>query len=104
MLKIDPASAESATLAHQFKAAPFGPYSADLQKMLQLLRWGFVRGRTIIVCTVPHKEWHLGRMGIMRGMKVEIDTSQTFTNYSSAVWSCFRARFEEVTGKPCPVV
>lgn len=103
MLKIDPGSTESAALAQQFKAAPFGPYSADLQKMLQLLRWGFARGRTIIVCTVPYKEWRLGRMGPVRGMKVEVDESLAFNDYGQAVWACFRARFQEVTGQPCPV-
>ncbi|WP_374305772.1 hypothetical protein [Ferrovibrio sp.] len=103
MLKIDPGSAASAALASQFKAAPFGPYSADLQKMLQLLRWGYARGRTIIVCTEPYKEWRLGRMGPKRGMKVELDPSAVFTDYSAAVWACFRARFQEVTGQPCPI-
>lgn len=103
MLKIDPSSAASAELARQFKAAPFGPYSADLQKMLQLLRWGHARGRTIIVCTEPYKEWHLGRMGPVRGMKVEIDPAQKFTDYGAAVWACFKARFQEVTGQSCPV-
>lgn len=103
MLKIDPASAHSADLAAQFKAAPFGPYSADLQKMLQLLRWGFARGRTIIVCTQPYKEWRLGRMGPQRGMKVEIDGAETFSDYGAAAWACFRARWQEVVGQPCPV-
>ena len=103
MLKIDPSSTEAMSLARQFKSAPFGPYSADLQKMLHLLRWGFVRGRSIIICTVPYREWRLGRMGAKRGMNVETDDSQIFSDYSLAVWACFRARFQEVTGKPCPV-
>jgi hypothetical protein len=103
MIKIDPGSAECAALANEFKAAPFGPYSADLQKMLQLLRWGYARGRTIIVCTEPYREWRLGRMGPKRGMKVETDDQAVFTEYGAAVWACFRARFQEVTGHPCPV-
>ncbi|WP_374653223.1 hypothetical protein [Dongia sp.] len=103
MIKIDPSSAASTALASQFKAAPFGPHSADLQKMLQLLRWGHARGRTIIVCTEPYREWRLGRMGSKRGMKVETDDSMVFTDYAAAVWACFRARFQEVTGQPCPI-
>lgn len=103
MIKIDPASAQSAELASQFKAAPFGPYSADLQKLLQLLRWGFVRGRTIIICTVPYREWRLGRMGPQRGLKVEIDDKAVFTDYGDAVWACFQARWQEVVGHACPV-
>jgi hypothetical protein len=103
MIKIDSDNPQCVALAAQFRAAPFGPYSADLQKMLQLLRWGFARGRTIIVCTKPYKEWRLGRMGPQRGMKVEISDTDIFTDYGSAVWACFRARWREVVGKPCPV-
>lgn|SRR6186997_2540278 len=103
MIKIDPASAHSAELASQFKAAPFGPYSADLQKLLQLLRWGFARGRTIIICTKPYQEWRLGRMGPQRGMKVEISDTDVFSDYGAAAWACFRARWQEVVGQPCPV-
>lgn len=103
MITIDAEGPRGIALASEFKAAPFGPYSADLQKTLQLLRWGFARGRTIIVCTKPYAEWRLGRMGPVRGMKVEIEDSQVFTDYGAAVWACFRARWQEVTGKPCPV-
>lgn len=103
MIAIDAEGPRGIALANEFKSAPFGPYSADLQKILQLLRWGFARGRTIIVCTKPYTEWRLGRMGPVRGMKVETDDSQIFTDYSAAVWACFRARWQEVTGRPCPV-
>ena len=44
-----------------------------------------------------------GCMGPVRGMKVEVDDSQVFTDYGAAVWACFRARWQEVTGKACPV-
>ena len=103
MIKIDSGSAESAALALQFKTAPFGPYSADLQKLLQVLRWGFVRGRTVIVCTKPYAEWRLGRMGPQRGMPMAISETDVFSTYGAAVWACFRARWREVLGKPCPV-
>jgi hypothetical protein len=103
MIKIDAEGPRGAALAGEFKAAPFGPYSADLQKVLQLLRWGHARGRTIIVCTKPYAEWRLGRMGPRRGMKVAVDDSQVFTEYGAAVWACFRARWQEVTGKACPI-
>jgi hypothetical protein len=103
MIKIDAEGPRGAALAGEFKAAPFGPHSADLQKTLQLLRWGHARGRTIIVCTKPYAEWRLGRMGPRRGMKVEVNDALVFTDYGAAVWACFRARWQEVTGKPCPV-
>ncbi|MBL8709494.1 MAG: hypothetical protein JNL25_09890 [Rhodospirillaceae bacterium] len=103
MIKIDAEGAQGAALAREFKAAPFGPYSADLQKLLQLLRWGHVRGRTVIVCTKPYVEWRLGRMGPKRGMPVEVSESEIFLDFGEANWACFRARWQEVTDKPCPV-
>lgn len=101
MLSID----ESRTdLCEEFKRKPLGRHSADLHRLLDLMRWGYVRGKTLIVCTVPHKEWHLCKLGPRRGCKVEIDRSRTFHRHEDAVWACFRARWKEMTGKDCPVL
>jgi hypothetical protein len=70
VFKIDRSRAD---LAAAYKANPLNPYpSSDLQKVLQRLRWGSVRDRDIIVCTVPEKEWRLGRFGARRGMAVTV--------------------------------
>ncbi len=100
MLAIDDTSAD---LAREFKASPFGPYSADLQKLLLLLRWGFPRGRKIIVCTIPHREWRLGEMGPKRGTPMRLDEGPAFSRYADAVWACFRARWREIAGRDCPI-
>ena len=99
MLRID---ARAAPLAREFKSAPLGPYSADLQKLLLLLRWGVPRGRAVIVCTVPHREWRLARMGEARGSRMSLGT-EVFTSHEAASWACFRARWREVAGEDCPV-
>lgn len=100
MFAIDNSRAE---LAAAYKADPLNPYpSSDLQKLLQRLRWGGVRERAIIVCTVPEKEWRLGKLGSRRGEAVNLgDTA--FHRYEDALWACFRARWQEVTGADCPV-
>lgn len=103
MIRIDPASEKSRTLAAEYKRAPLGPHSADLQKLLQLLRWGYARGRTVIICTRPYAEWRLGRMAPARGQPMEVSDDQVFTSYGDAQWACFRARWQEVVGQPCPV-
>ena len=92
-----------AGLAAAYKKNPLDPYpSAELQKLLQRLRWGNARGRAIIVCTVPDKEWRLGVIGERRGMAVTVG-DHAFKRYEDALWACFRARWREVAGEECPV-
>ena len=100
MYQIDPTRID---LAEEFKRKPYGRHSADLHKLLDLMRWGFARGRTIILCTVPHKEWRLAKFGPRRGTPMQIDRSRAFGSYQDAAWACFRARWKEMTGKECPV-
>ena len=100
MFKIDNSRAD---LAAAYKKNPLDAYpSPALQKVLQRLRWGNARGRTIVVCTVPEQEWRLGKMGARRGMPVEIN-EPAYNRYEDALWACFRARWREVSGEDCPV-
>jgi hypothetical protein len=95
-------NAKQAGLAREFKGAPFGPHGPELQKLLQRMQWGYSRGRTIIVCTKPHAEWRLGRMGPVRGAPMDLSEDQVFDNLGAALWACFRKRWKEMTGQPCP--
>ena len=99
MYRIDPTRAD---LAREYKARPVGPHSAELQKLLLILRWGSVRGKTVIVCTKPEREWRLGKLGPKRGTPMQ-EFGPTFTSPAEASWACFKARWQEATGKPCPV-
>jgi len=100
VFKIDSSRAD---LAAAYKANPSDPYpSADLQKLLQRLRWGDVRGRAIIVNTVRGKEWRLAKLGPRRGTPVVLGET-AYGSYRDALWACFRARWKEVTGEDCPV-
>lgn len=99
MYRIDPTRAD---LAREFKAAPLGPHSAELQKVIQIMRWGSSREKTIIICTQHHREWKLGRMGRKRGENVT-ELEPAFSSYEDATWACFRARWQEATGQTCPV-
>ena len=99
MLSIDQSRTD---LCAEFKTKPFGRHSADLHKLLDLMRWGYARGRTVILCTVPYKEWHLAQYGPRRGTPMQVD-ARAFHKYDDAVWACFRARWKEMTGADCPV-
>jgi hypothetical protein len=100
VFKIDRSRAD---LAAAYKKDPLNPYpSSDLQKVLQRLRWGDARGRAIIICTVPEKEWRLGQFGERRGNPVTVGET-AYHRYEDAVWACFRARWREVSGEDCPI-
>ncbi len=100
MYRIDPARAD---LAREFKERPLGAHSAELEKALLILRWGGVRGKSLILCTEPDRTWRLGKMGPRRGAPMT-EYGPTYTKYADAVWACFRARWKETTGQECPVV
>jgi hypothetical protein len=99
MYRIDPTRTE---LAREFKERPMGAHSAELEKVLLIMRWGSVRGKSLIMCTKPDREWRLVKMGPRRGTPMT-EYGPTYTRFADAVWACFRARWLEVTGKECPV-
>jgi len=99
MYRIDPARAD---LAREYKERPLGAHSAELEKVLLILRWGGVRGKSVIICTKPEREWRLGKLGPRRGTPMT-EYGPTYKTQAEASWACFRARWKEVTGHECPV-
>jgi hypothetical protein len=99
MYRIDPARTD---LAAEYKAHPSGPHSAELQKLLLILRWGSVRGKTVILANSGESQWRLGKLGPKRGTPM-LEVGPTYSSYPEASWACFRARWQELTGHPCPV-
>ena len=99
MYRIDPARAD---LAREYKARPNGPHSPELQKVLLILRWGGVRGKTVILANQKENQWRLGKLGPKRGAPMQ-EIGPTFSSHAEASWACFRARWQEITGHPCPV-
>ena len=99
MYRIDPARAD---LAREYKARPSGPHSPELQKLLLMLRWGAVRGKTVILANQAESQWRLGKLGPKRGTPMQ-EVGPTYSSQAEASWACFRARWQEITGHPCPV-
>ena len=99
MYRIDPARAD---LAREYKARPYGPHSAELQKVLLILRWGSVRGKTVILASRSERAWRLGKMGPKRGTPMQ-EVGPAYMTAAEASWACFRARWQETTGQECPV-
>jgi len=89
-------------LAEQFRNAPFGPHSPELEKVLQQLRWGPVAGKPILVCTRPYQEWVIGVLSGRRGVPISLETEHRFDNLEDAMWALFRRRWERATGETPP--
>jgi hypothetical protein len=66
------------------------------------MRWGGVRGKSVIVVTKPDRAWRLAKMGPKRGTPMT-EYGPTYDSAKDASWACFRARWLEATGQECPV-
>jgi hypothetical protein len=81
----------------EFRAKPIGPHSPGLQRVLNAMRGAPQKGKYVLVCTRPHREWVLGRL-VGRGRPVEILPDRRFNSLAEAEWAVFRLRWREHTG------
>ena len=96
MYQIDPSRSD---LVEEFKRNPGGPYSRELNLVVNRLRIGPMEERTIIVCTKRGREWTLAKMPTVRGAKMEFYEDKVFDDYYAAAWEIFRMRWQAVTGE-----
>jgi hypothetical protein len=85
-------------LAQEFHDNPVGHHSANLQRVLNVLRGGPLKGKYVLVCTTPHKEWQLGILSGERGKPVFLVPNTRFADLKQAEWDVFRRRWEAHTG------
>lgn len=96
MYRIDP---ERLDLAREFRAQPYGRHSGELQRVLNRMRGGANAGRYVLVCTKPHREWALARLGPCRGAPVALVPGHVFTTLAAAEWAVFKLRWKALTGR-----
>lgn len=100
MYHIDPSRTD---LADEFRRNPFGPHSAELQKVLQILRWGPTAGKEILVCTVPYREWVIALIPERRGDKVTLEDEHPFHSVAEGLFAVFARRWQRHTGSALPL-
>ena len=100
MYRIDPNRTD---LALEFKAKPLGPHGAELQKMLNVMRWQPNDGKYVLVHTDTRDAWCLGRLPPRRGLEVEIFEDIRFEDYGEGVWHLFKLRWKYQTGRDLEV-
>ncbi|NIP95639.1 MAG: hypothetical protein GWO24_20215, partial [Akkermansiaceae bacterium] len=83
--------------AREFCEAPFGPHSAELRELLQILRWAPLEGKRVLVCTRPGEEWRIGINPGRRGEAITYE-GESFNDYGKALVGLFQRRWELATG------
>ena len=92
MYRIDPSRRDA--LIAEYRSAPLGPHSAEMQKVLLRLRWGGAIGRPVVVVTVPYREWAIGIGPRRRGEPVEVERERVFTDIGEAFAVVFERRLD----------
>ena len=96
MYRIDP---ERLDLVEEFKANPFGPYSHELERLVNRLRMGPVEDRYVLVTTKRYEEWTLGQLTGRRGDKIRLIEDARFDSLAQGEWEVFRRRWQALTGE-----
>ncbi len=108
MLEIDPTAAhypidpQRLDLVEEFRRAPRGPYSDELQRVLHRMRWAGEDPRYCAIVVEPGRKWMLGRLARERGRPVEKISDRIFVNAAEIEWEVFCRRWEALTGRPLP--
>lgn len=96
---IDPARLD---LIDEFRRAPKGPYSPELQKIVHRMRWAGEGGRFALMPVVPGRLWRLMQLPSKRGEKLAPYEDWTFTSLEDAEWAVFKIRWKAITGQAVP--
>ena len=94
---IDPGRVD---LAREFIGNPFGPHSAELQRVLNVMRAVPLAGKHVILMSGPYRRWSVARLTGVRAEAAERVGSLSFDNPEDAERAVFKLRWEEHTGQP----
>ena len=93
---IDPGRVD---LAREFKSNPWGPHSAELQRILKVMRAEPLAGKHVILMSGPYHRWSVARLTGVRGESAQRIEDLSFDNPEDAEWAVFELRWEEHTGQ-----
>lgn len=85
-------------LAEEFRQTPIGHHSPALQRVLNVFRGEPMKGKYVLICTKPHKEWVLGRLSGERGRLIKLLKKKVYENIEDAEWDVFKLRWKKYTG------
>lgn len=86
-------------LAREFRANPFGRHSADLQRILNIMRSAPVKGKHVLVSLKPHERYALGQLTGDPADPVRVFEDRVFDSLEEGEWHVFKLRWKLHTGK-----
>ena len=85
-------------VAEEFMANPIGHHSPELQRVLMVFRGEPLRGKYVLVCTHPFKEWQLATLTGKRDKPIKLVKGKVFNSIEDAEREVFRLRWKKHTG------
>ena len=96
-------AAKDLVLAKAYREKPAGPFSPDLLRLLNRLRWEPMNDKHVLVCLDRHRRWVIGKLGVGRGAPVRLIEDKVFTTRQEAEWTVFKWRWKKLTGEELPL-
>ena len=85
-------------LAREYRDALRGPFSPELQKVLDRMRTTPMKGRYALRVVVPFREWALCRLSGERGVPPRDVPGARYRSMAEAEWDIFKRRWRDLTG------
>lgn len=90
-------------LALEYRDCMRGPYSLELQRVLDRMRSTPLKGRLALVVVEPFRKFALVRLSGERGVAPVPVEGVNYASVSEAEWDIFKRRWQELTGVPVTV-
>ncbi|MGX5806063.1 ABC transporter permease [Bradyrhizobium sp. Arg314] len=93
---------EALALAGEFRRAPFGPHSPNLQKLLRMFRSLPIAGKHALLTIRPNRSWMLVTLTGIPGRPMTKHEDIIFEDLAEAEWYVFRQRWRQHFGTELP--
>ena len=86
-------------LAREYRDAIRGPFSLELQRVLDRMRTTPMKGRFALLVVEPFRRFQLARLSGERGVPPSPVPGVTYDSIAEAEWDIFKRRWLELTGQ-----
>ncbi|WP_282604340.1 hypothetical protein [Pelagibius sp. Alg239-R121] len=84
-------------LAREYRDNLRGPFSLELQRVLDKMRSTPMKGRYALIVDEPFRRFSLARLSGERGVPPERIDGVTYTSLAEAEWDLFKRRWQDLT-------
>ena len=85
-------------LAKEYRNNIRGPFSLELQQILDKMRTTPLKGRFVILISKPFEEFSLAQLTGVRGQKPKLVEGVTYRSIAAAEWDIFKRRWADLSG------